>query len=371
MYLPHRSHCAIVLAALVLALGVRAQEGSAPAAPASPPPPDEVFLKNGDKLTGKIVGLKGGTLTIDTAYAGKVEVKWSEVASMNAPGGLDFVLKGGEALKSPAARSEDGSVKVDASALAEEQLALESVEKINPAPIAWTGNIAAGFEFKRGNIDEDSATVTGLAQRETDTDRITARGRYNSSRVRNQSTGEWQANDRYIGGSLQYDLFLSKDWFLYGLGSAERDRNKTLDLRYLLGVGAGWQFLQEDDLKGSLEGGVNFISESYKIYPGTTPPGTPLPVIDPNNNDYFAARLALNLDWQILENLRYLQYTQYFPSLEDKDKFLVNSQHTLRLSVTGNLFVQGGVIFDYDSQPGGPGAEKLDVKYLAQLGWSF
>jgi putative salt-induced outer membrane protein YdiY len=355
------------LALVALTASALAQDPPSP----PPPPPDEVFLKNGDKLTGKILHLRGGTLTIDTPYAGKVDVKWEEVASFNAPGIIDIQLKSGEFVNSPASRGEAGTVKVPPSALAQEQIALASIEKINPAPITWTGNIAAGMQFKRGNVDEDSSIATALAQRETDIDRITGRGRYSGTRVKDQATDDWATTDRYIGALLQYDYFIVKDWFLYVNGQGERDRAKFLDVRWTAGVGAGWQFLNDADVKGSVEAGVNFISEKYKLYQNhPVPPGTTPPTIR-SDEDFMAARVALNLDWKILENLRYLQFTQYFPSLEDKDKFLVNSQHTLQLSVTGNLFVQGGVIFDYDSQPGSNTAEKLDVKYLVQLGWSF
>ncbi|MBL8897731.1 MAG: DUF481 domain-containing protein [Planctomycetes bacterium] len=355
-------------ALLTLSWSAFAQE---PATPPPPPPPDEVFLKNGDKVTGKILDLVGGKLTVETPYAGKVVIDWKEVASFNAPGGLDFELKDGEMLKSTAVRSADGSIKVEPSALAAEQLALESIVEINPKPIVWTGNIAAGMQFKRGNVEEDSSVVTGIAQRTTDIDRITARGRYNSTRVKDQDTGDWATTDNYVGVLLQYDYFVAKDWFLYVNGQGERDRAKFLDRRWTAGVGAGWQFLDESTWKGSVETGVNFISEKYKLYQNhPVPPGSTPPTIR-SDDDFMAARVALTLDGKILDNLRYLQFTQYFPSLEDKDKFLVNSQHTLQLSVTGNLFVQGGVIFDYDSQPGSTTADKLDVKYLVQVGWSF
>jgi hypothetical protein len=36
---------------------------------------DEVWLKNGDRLTGKVVSLDGGTLVFKTSYAGDLSMK--------------------------------------------------------------------------------------------------------------------------------------------------------------------------------------------------------------------------------------------------------------------------------------------------------
>lgn len=335
------------------------------------PVSDEIYLKNGDKVTGKILSLAGGTLKVETSYAGTLEIAWSEVASFNAPGALDLVLEDGAELSSKARRGIDGQVQVDGSGLAAEQLALSSIEKINPDPIAWTGNIAAGMQFKRGNSDENSATVTGVASRRSDWDRISLNARYTSTRTKDATTRDWSTTDNYLGAFAQYDYFVAEDWFVYANAGAERDRAKFLEARYTGGLGVGWQFAEEEDLTGSLEGGLNWISEKYKLYQNhPVPPGSTPPTIS-SNEDYVAARVGFNLDWKLHEELRYVQFTQYFPSLEDADKYLIKSSHMFRLSVTGNLFVQAGVIYDFDSQPGSSGAEKLDAKYLVQLGWSF
>ena len=40
---------------------------------------DEVVLKNGDRITGTVVELADGTLSIETEYAGVVKIDWSQV----------------------------------------------------------------------------------------------------------------------------------------------------------------------------------------------------------------------------------------------------------------------------------------------------
>ena len=43
---------------------------------------DEVRLKNGGVLPGKIVGMEDGKLLLKTSYAGEISIKWSEVATL-------------------------------------------------------------------------------------------------------------------------------------------------------------------------------------------------------------------------------------------------------------------------------------------------
>ena len=45
---------------------------------------DTVWLKNGDRLTGKISVLDGGKLLIETEYGGSIPVKWKQVATLES-----------------------------------------------------------------------------------------------------------------------------------------------------------------------------------------------------------------------------------------------------------------------------------------------
>ena len=51
---------------------------------------DEVKLKNGDRLSGKVVGLSGGKLSMVTPETGPVTLDWTQIASMQAGYGPKF-----------------------------------------------------------------------------------------------------------------------------------------------------------------------------------------------------------------------------------------------------------------------------------------
>src|SRR5438876_10175951 len=77
-------------------------------------PADEVVLKNGDKLTGKVLGLAKGKLALETPYAGVVQIDWAQIASVKTDGKLKIKLSTGELLEgkiSPGAPA--GQLKID------------------------------------------------------------------------------------------------------------------------------------------------------------------------------------------------------------------------------------------------------------------
>lgn len=45
---------------------------------------DEVQFTNGDRLSGKVLGLSDGKLSFDSKLAGKLEIAWSGLASRGA-----------------------------------------------------------------------------------------------------------------------------------------------------------------------------------------------------------------------------------------------------------------------------------------------
>ncbi len=45
---------------------------------------DELLMKDGSRLLGKVVKQEDGTLDFETSYAGTIKVKWDEVSELHA-----------------------------------------------------------------------------------------------------------------------------------------------------------------------------------------------------------------------------------------------------------------------------------------------
>src|SRR6476660_589985 len=74
---------------------------------------DEVKLKNGDRLSGKVTGLAGGKLTIETAETGPVKVDWAQVVSVKTDAPIKVKLTTGETLEGKVVPGAEGRLKIE------------------------------------------------------------------------------------------------------------------------------------------------------------------------------------------------------------------------------------------------------------------
>ena len=56
---------------------------------------DEVFLKNGNHLSGTIVSMGDGKLVLETDFAGRLTIDWVSVERLSTDAALTFVLEEG------------------------------------------------------------------------------------------------------------------------------------------------------------------------------------------------------------------------------------------------------------------------------------
>src|SRR5262245_15393386 len=135
---------------------------------------DEIQFQNGDKLTGKIVKLDGGKLTVDSTVAGKIDVKWAEIATLSSDEPVTIVLDGGTVVADKLVAAEPGSVRTAGTETAPPQtIALASAAKVNPEPVQFHGKLLAGARFDRGNTVSDTFDSSLDAVRRSEIDRIT------------------------------------------------------------------------------------------------------------------------------------------------------------------------------------------------------
>ena len=70
---------------------------------------------NGDKLTGTVVKVEGGKLTLKTDYAGAIEIQVDKVKKIITDNPAEVHLVGGEILKGKIKTTEDGKLAVEPS----------------------------------------------------------------------------------------------------------------------------------------------------------------------------------------------------------------------------------------------------------------
>src|SRR4051794_29403441 len=142
---------------------------------------DQVTLKNGDRITGKVVASDGSSLVIKSDLIGEVKVALTAVESMTTDDQLYVTFTDGRTVSGRLSTSGDRAevhatnndvIAVDRSAIrfirtAEEQRRYE--RSLNPGWLEqWTGGADVGFAFTSGN-SETSNLAVGLGLSRTTT----------------------------------------------------------------------------------------------------------------------------------------------------------------------------------------------------------
>jgi hypothetical protein len=202
---------------------------------------DTVWLKNGDRLTGKISVLDGGKLLIETDYGGSIPVKWSQVATLESNQQLlikqDDVT--GEMAKSLQA-ADDGTVTLSNGA-GPRTVELASITQIiHPKPLiqdlTWKGNVDVALDYKRAETDTDDYDVSFDTSARHGLWRHNGKANYNREyRDGVTATENWDAE-------YALDRFIDEHWFWQGRFEYKRDKVEDVRRQRTLGTGPGYQF---------------------------------------------------------------------------------------------------------------------------------
>jgi putative salt-induced outer membrane protein YdiY len=318
---------------------------------------DEIRLKNGDRLTGKIVRLVDGKLVLKSDVAGEVTVNLSNIQTLSSDEPIIVNLKDGTSLKQKISSSEAGRFAIagDETVKAQE-FAVTDIVSINPPIPKWKGNISAGITSTHGNTKTESITGSANLSKRTQKDRTILSADYAKSKQNDSDTGEEVTIEDWWRAHAKYDYFLSKKMYGYLDGRYEKDAIAELERRVAIGIGGGYQWIESAGMNFSTEFG---LASLYEKFDNQT-----------ESNSDITAQLGYNFDKKLRKNLSFINTLTYYPALEKPSDYYLTTTAELRADVSAAMFMNFKTIFNYDSTPA-IGAGNTDVKYFLGLGYSF
>ena len=202
---------------------------------------DTIWLKNGDRLTGKIKFFDGGKLLLETEYGGSIALDWKQIATLESDRKL---LIKESAVKGEVAKSlrpaESGKV-ILANGEAPRAIELASIQQImKPKPLVedftWKGNIDAALDYKRAEHDTDDYDVDIKTKARHGLWRHNAEAGYDREYQDGVvATDNWNAE-------YALDRFLDEHWFWQGRAEYQHDQIEDLRRQRTVGTGPGYQF---------------------------------------------------------------------------------------------------------------------------------
>ncbi|ULA68134.1 MAG: conserved exported protein of unknown function [Nitrospira sp.] len=317
---------------------------------ATPASADEVYLLNGDRLTGTIVKMEESILTIQTDYGGEIKVDWKKVQRLTATSPLKVLVPGEshDALRDfvygTQGQREITEAGPDSATL------LSDITAINLEPIRLTGTVSVGGNNTSGNSStkafNGATRLTLYAHRQ----RLLLEGKYNYGQANDQVTA------RNSLASLKHNYFISKQVFIETFGMLEKDTLQALQLRSTIGSGLGYQFYETPTTTLSLSAGIAHVNEHFTNSPNTETP---------------SGRWSLRWEQSIWpDRVKFFHRHEGFWDINAGNAFRFNADQGLRITVYKNLFFNVEYDLRLNTQPA-PGRKKTDEAMIFGVGYEF
>lgn len=241
---------------------------------------DIVTLKNGDRITGALVAIKGGNLQLKSEILGDLTIPLAQVATYSSTTPVAVVRKGQETVKGTLVLTPSANWQVNANGQ-EQALVPANVDLIMPADAyhekyegptpkpwqAWKGTAAVGESLNRGNQNTSAFTTSIAAIRERpETVNFERHFRSTFNFVTLLSHAEQPGSSvtsHTLDTSLREDYLFDPRLFAFGLGEFQHISTEGLYLRQTYGGGFGFEVLNHPQTTFNLVGGITYQHEHF------------------------------------------------------------------------------------------------------------
>jgi hypothetical protein len=314
------------------------------------------MLRNGDRLSGDILSLEFGILSLSTDNMSTLSIEWPAVRSVTSKFEFAIERRDGSKYHGVITTSDDGADLIVQSAEGTIRFPMGEVERISRfSPEFWdriNGALAVGFSYTKSSAIQVGSVNFNANYRSTTLDGSLAFSA-NSTRDSSGTT----TTRALLTSQVQFLRQSRNFWGL--LGSLERDQALGIDARLLAGAGLGRRFVQSQFTE--LTGIAGIVGTEEWVVGESTPKAS--------------VEAVLGGSWQVfrfIDPKTRLDLGLYiFPSLTESGRYRSTGNlslthkfpHDLTLGLTGYL--------SYDNQPPEPTAEKSDYGMTLNVGWSF
>jgi putative salt-induced outer membrane protein YdiY len=288
---------------------------------------DEIYLKNNDRITGKIEDVNDGLVSVQTEAMGTVSVE---------KGAIKKIMR------------KDSVVEEK---MVETRGILNETEQ--GKAVSWKGELSAGFNRTTGNTREDNfAGGFLLSRNDKHVDEWTLKGDFfYSSANRKMNKQKWYTMARYARSFGR-----RKKWYNFFRFETDHDRFADIDYRIVPSTGLGYWFLDSEDAKLMAEVGV-------------APEMT-----------YYSDGIENTLGWEIIpriwlekklfKKISLIQDFYYYQAVEDLDEYRLRSVTALDFKINDCLKLRVSLWDEYKSNPP-KDTKKNDARFITSVAYSF
>ncbi len=143
---------------------------------------DELLMKNGSRLVGKLVSASHGGVIFDTPYAGELTIERGTIETIITEDKVTLLMEDGSIFRDKLIVAEGDTLTILGDDQLPIQFAAADINELNPEPwrlgvgYKWYGEVNTALESERGNTDTDEVDIDFESIWRSLEDRYTMRG---------------------------------------------------------------------------------------------------------------------------------------------------------------------------------------------------
>jgi putative salt-induced outer membrane protein YdiY len=347
---------------------------------------DVVETKDGARLVGKILQVDGTTIVLDTAYAGQVKIKQSEVTGITTDQPTHVRLTGGTVWQGQLTGKGDGAVVINVPdgqvrTTVDQVVATWGPEARDPMIIAlqrwWAYEASFDLVGKTGNSEQLGSGFRFRATLTGPQDKLQLYSAYD----RQITQGQVSTDQLKAGIDYQSNLSARSTWYLRD--EAGFDRVKLIKFSNVAAAGLGYDFIKTHRETLNLRAGLANRYEIYKEDPilyesliNPDPPGVPLSPADAKRQATKDTTNATGLDLGLSHSLELYNFSvvtriSFIPSITDFADSHLTHESFLEVPLRNLSWkLRMGITNDYTSRPASE-TKRLDTTYFTHFVLSF
>ena len=320
---------------------------------------DKVTLKSGSFLTGEAGLIQEGKLLFKSDDLGDLKIDIAKIKSMDVKKN-HVVLYKDNTTEEKVLDIRDGELWTEKG-----KLEMANVKATDPAAETWHGNVNIAYNASRGNTYGNSAAVVANVNRRWEKDRL------------NVDFGYYYAEDGKVGEptdktedrwevEAKHDHFWWQGVYHYEDLKWERDMIQDLRARYRVGLGGGYQWLDNKVFESTgkwnfnQELGVNWIKEEYDDND------------DEKKNGYCALRYGHHFGYipKWVEGIELFHEFEILPEVDEWEKFLAKANVGISADLIWSFNLIAKIEWEYNSKPAND-RKKDDTRFIVGLGYKW
>jgi putative salt-induced outer membrane protein YdiY len=298
-------------------------------------------LKNGDRVSGKLLSESTNEVTVSSRVFGSVKIPLAEISKRE-------VIP-----ESPATNQTTAAVVTNAAPVKPPPPPMKPANPeatpIASTPHFWKHDVQFGLNLRYAEIESQEFLVIEKSTYA----KPPFRHIFDGSFKYGHSAGTLSENS--LIGSEKTEYELTPKTYLFNLLGGGYDEIRKIDLQYDLGPGVGYEVLKLTNFVWKTEGGFNF-EQQYRS--------------DNSTETSYSIRIAEIFAWRVWDKLTADAKFEAFPNLGQVGEYRLRMESTLRYPVSNHLSLNLNVVDLYDTQPV-QGVDRNDLQIRSTIGVNF